>query len=408
MIWILSLLLAALSAITVLLYRRQRKREADLLYFLGSLQNGDFSARFTDDGRRGLAELHREFNRIIAEFKERDCRAEENYHFLKFVVNHLDVLLIVSDCTEKVHLTNVYTVRQFGLNEFYELGQAARFSEKMYQALKTDEEHLALDISTEKEHFSFILHQSVLILDGKPLKLTLGQNISSELESREFDAQNALMRILTHEIMNSIAPITSLASTTGKLAEKILPSAESEDKADILAALQAIEKRGNGLFEFVQSYRNLNSLPSPNFRLIDLTDLIRDVLVLMKVDLQAVRLIQNTACPVRQVLGDSKLLEQVLINLLKNSLDSLGGCADGEIVISLEKGNNSRPQLTVADNGRGISAGVLPKIFTPFFSTKNGGSGIGLTLCRQIIKLHKGSISAYSDGVCGAKFIIRF
>jgi len=397
-----------LAIIVLLLIKQKLKRESDLLYFLGSLQNGDFTSKFPQNKAAGLKQLYGEFNRIITEFKAKDYQNEQNYQFLKFVVNHLDIMLIVYDSSQKVHLSNSYTLKLLGVNELYELSQLSVFSEKLYLVLFSGEDQSTVEIAQENESYYFVVKQSVIILDGKPLKLALIQNINTELESREFDAQNSLMRILTHEIMNSIAPITSLASTTRKLAQQLMPVAESDDKDDILAALNAIEKRGSGLFEFVQSYRSLNSLPSPNFKMLDLSDLILDVLGLLKTDLYGVVVFQNFEERISPVLGDRKLLEQLMINLLKNSLEALNGLQKREISISLVTGGNLRPQLIINDNGRGISAEVLPKIFMPFFSTKSGGSGIGLTLCRQIIKQHKGSISAYSDGVNGAKFVLKF
>jgi len=204
--------------------------------------------------------------------------------------------------------------------------------------------------------------------------------------------------------MNSIAPISSLSSTVENM---VLPYATGKKDAqdvnqetilEIQGALQTINKRSTGLMNFVETYRSLTKIPEPNFSVVKMSDLIHNVHTLMKKDAERrnIRLITSVEPATIEVQIDEQMIEQVLINLIKNSVQALKGCLDAKIQIRGFYNKRGRPTIQVIDNGQGILGDVIDKIFIPFFTTKQSGSGIGLSLSKQIMRLHGGTITAQS------------
>ena len=234
--------------------------------------------------------------------------------------------------------------------------------------------------------------------------LSTVKNIQNVLEEQETAAWQKLIRVLTHEIMNSIAPIASLSSTVESMVkpyatgEKSAPEIEIETVNEIQGALQTINKRSTGLMNFVETYRSLTKIPDPNFEVVGMQELIQNVHTLMKKDAQKknISLSATMEPETIEVQIDEQMIEQVLINLIKNSVQALDGCKDGKILIRGFYNKRGRPSIQVVDNGQGILDDVIDKIFIPFFTTKRSGSGIGLSLSRQILRLHGGTITAKS------------
>ena len=204
--------------------------------------------------------------------------------------------------------------------------------------------------------------------------------------------------------MNSIAPISSLSSTVESMVrpytsgEKDMPEVDMGTIQEIQGALQTINKRSTGLMNFVETYRSLTKIPEPNFAVVRMKELIQHVHTLMKKEAQkkSISLVTSIEPDTIEVQIDEQMIEQVLINLIKNSVQALGGSKDGRIMIRGFYNKRGRPTIQVTDNGPGILDDVIDKIFIPFFTTKRSGSGIGLSLSRQILRLHGGTITAKS------------
>jgi two-component system nitrogen regulation sensor histidine kinase NtrY len=204
--------------------------------------------------------------------------------------------------------------------------------------------------------------------------------------------------------MNSIAPISSLSSTVESMVrpyatgEKKPPEIEIETVNEIQGALQTINKRSTGLMNFVETYRSLTKIPDPNFEVVAMRTLIQNVHTLMKKDAEKkdITLSASVEPDTIEVQIDEQMIEQVLINLVKNSVQALTGIKNGKILIRGFYNKRGRPSIQVIDNGQGILGDVIDKIFIPFFTTKRSGSGIGLSLSRQILRLHGGTITAKS------------
>jgi len=236
------------------------------------------------------------------------------------------------------------------------------------------------------------------------------------LEEQELEAWQKLTRVLTHEIMNSITPIASLASTIDGLIreayakEEIVEKSEVEALNDIQLAVQTIQKRSQGLQHFVDAYRNLTKIPKPNFQYFPIKDLFNRVERLMHPNIteKAVQFHVRVEPQTLELTADPELIEQVLINLILNALQAVEGRDNAMILLNAQLDGRGRIIIQVNDNGQGIPEENMDKIFIPFFSTKEGGSGIGLSLSRQIMRLHRGTIGVHSEPNTQTVFTLRF
>jgi two-component system nitrogen regulation sensor histidine kinase NtrY len=260
------------------------------------------------------------------------------------------------------------------------------------------------------------LYATEFRLAGQDISLVSIQNIQSELEKTEIEAWQKLIRVLTHEIMNSITPISSLASTMNELIGETFSGMTSDSESDqetlddIRQAIKTIQKRSQGLLHFVDAYRNLTLIPQPNFQIFPLHELFERVEKLMQANIEEKGIDFEAKVEPKslELTADPELIEQVLINLLLNALQALEQRQDPQIRLEARLDDRGRILIQVKDNGPGISKENLDKIFIPFFSTKDGGSGIGLSLSRQIMRLHKGTINTLSNPDIQTIFTLRF
>jgi len=242
------------------------------------------------------------------------------------------------------------------------------------------------------------------------------QDIHPELEQKEIESWQKLIRVLTHEIMNSITPISSLASTVSSMLNEYkdsnpeITADEKEGLKDIIHAISTIESRSKGLLNFVEIYRNLTRIPKPNFRYFSVRETFDRSLELLQPKISEYNIhIKIKIFPQDlKILADPDLIDQVVINLLLNAVDAIKEVPDPQITIVASTNLNNRTTIEFADNGKGIKQDILDKIFMPFFTSKKTGSGIGLSLSRQIMQMHKGSISVRSKPDEGALFTLVF
>ncbi len=217
---------------------------------------------------------------------------------------------------------------------------------------------------------------------------------------------------MTHEIMNSVAPISSLADTLKNRLEKSIPDLSNKSGAvdDLEIGIETIKRRSEGLLKFAETYRNLNKITQPNLNKVFVRDLFEGLYQLMQptLDQKNIQLeivLKDTALAVE---ADTSLIEQVLINLLVNAIEAVKDQPEPKIILSGTIVQNKKVQLRISDNGPGMPEEIMEKIFIPFFSTKKSGSGIGLSLCKQIMMLHKGNIHVQSKLNEGTVFILQF
>jgi nitrogen fixation/metabolism regulation signal transduction histidine kinase len=261
-------------------------------------------------------------------------------------------------------------------------------------------------ISEREVHLSIQVKE--LIMNETPYKIVLIQDLNQELEQQEVDAWQKLIRVLTHEIMNSVTPIVSLTEAINTMLvekngeRKNLEKLDSDDKEDLFESFQTIEKRSKGLLRFVNAYKDFTKTPELSFSKVNLSELINRVITLFSSELERLKieLDQNGVEKKLFAKADAEWLEQVLINIIKNAIEVLEHKDQPKIVINAFQ-HNQRTTISITDNGGGMEKEVLDKIFIPFFTTKKKGTGIGLSLSRQIMRLHRGSLVVLSESGTG-------
>ena len=265
--------------------------------------------------------------------------------------------------------------------------------------------HQVIKVLTKQSVLFLSLKLSIFKSEKETLNLLSIQNIRVELEQNELDSWQKLIRVLTHEISNSISPITSLANTTKKyFVRKGTGSIKKKDELDdallhkAVDSLDTIETTGRGLIDFVGKYKSLTALPQPKFEKFPIRDMFDKLqtLLIEEADSHTIALVFNSSPNILELTADFSLLEKGLINLIKNAFQSLEKSYNGKVHVSAFKNVENRVIIEVKDNGGGIPANIIDDIFIPFYTTKNSGSGIGLSLSRQIMRLHSGTITVSS------------
>jgi len=413
---ILGVLFVA-QIIFLIRYIEQTNRK--LALFFSSIRNSDFMGSFVDDGLgKSFDELNREFNEVIDAFRKTKTEKEENFNYLLTVIQHVSIGVLVYTRNGKVDVYNNAVKSLLQVKHLRNIKQLTSLSAELSTTLleaKAGEKKL-VKVFVGNELLQLSIHSTEFLMHGEKYLLVSLQDIHPELEQKEVESWQMLIRVLTHEIMNSITPISSLASTVQDILKefqkdkKQLSAEEAEDMENISSAISTIERRSKGLLNFVELYRNLTRIPKPHFRYFPVTDLFRRTLELMEPKFEKLNIQVDTKIfpGDLKLLADPDLVDQVLINLLLNAIDAVEKTEIRQISLSASVNLNNRMLIEVTDTGIGISQDAVDKIFMPFFTSKKTGSGIGLSLSRQIMQMHKGSLSVRSAPGKGASFILVF
>nr|HPR17143.1 ATP-binding protein [Candidatus Cloacimonadota bacterium] len=379
------------------LIRYIQKTNHYLSNFLESIRYSDFSRTFRLEGL-GTAydELKTAFNEVIEDFQKIRSEKEEHFHYLQNVIQHIGISLIAYRKDGTVEMINNSAKKMFQINRLRNIGELESYSKDLVEKLrrmKSGERSLVQVVDNDMM-LQLVVYATEFKIHTRNIILVSIQNIQVELEEQEMDAWQKLIRVLTHEIMNSITPIASLSSTLNDLLKDIdttdnIPQ-EIDDEVvnDIRNSLLTIHKRSTGLIHFVESYRNLTRIPKPKFAIIPLGELLENTHKLLEKDLNSagIKYVQNIIPEGLEVTADEELIEQVLINLIKNAIHSLSDTENARIEVKAFMDKRGHIAIQVIDNGPGILKDVINKIFVPFFTTKKNGSGIGLSLSRQIMR----------------------
>lgn len=399
------------------LIRYVTKTNRDLTRLLDSIKYSDFSQSFTNSLKgSGFEELHTVFTEVIKEFQRTKIEKEEHFRFLQTIVDHVGIALIAFNPDGAIELLNnaakkLLKVKRLGNIKDLE-SISPRLSQKLLELSPGGKDLIKLQQGDDLLQLS--IYATGFVLRKQQLMLVAMQNIQSELEEKEMKSWQNLIRVLTHEIMNSITPIASLSSTAYGLLksnrECEVPESMNEVIGDVRDAVNTIEKRSKGLLDFIENYRKLTRIPKPDFKIVQVKNLFERVRNLMKDQLenQAIDFTMRVDPETLEITADQALIEQVLINICKNSVEAVDGVSNPKIELSAGTDGLGNPVVKVIDNGRGISEEVAEKIFIPFFTTKPQGSGIGLSLSRQVMRLHKGTLSVMSKPGAETSFVLRF
>lgn len=391
------------------------KTNRDLTRFLEAIKHTDFSQTFSSTGLGSSFEpLKKVFNEVIEQFRRARSEKEEHFRYLQTVVQHVGIGLIAFTQDGEVGLINTAAKRLLRVAHLKNIKTLESLSKTLVATLLEMESggKALIKIDDKTEFLHLAVYATEFKLREQQFTLVSIQNIQSELEEKEMEAWQNLIRVLTHEIMNSVTPISSLASTVNELLEK--PKSRSEITpeyiSDMRGAVLTIQKRSEGLLHFVDAYRSLTRIPRPNFKIFHVTELFTGVEQLLRASFKEKTIWLNVRIEPEslELTADPEMIEQVLINLLLNAIQALHSKSDAKIELTSRLDERGRVIIQVADNGPGIIPEVLDKIFIPFFTTKPEGSGIGLSLSRQIMRLHRGTITARSEPNVATIFTLRF
>jgi len=406
----LFLLVPALIFTVFQLFQTIDKSNRAVAHFLTNIKYDDFASTYAEKSQLApsVKELHHSFNIIGEKFRSIRTAKEEQFQYLQAIVEHVDTGLICFDEKGQTILYNKRLQELLRKSYFPDFKSIEGFDTQLHAILEEilPGEQRVVKLNISNEIIQLAIRKTSLNSQSGSMNLYAIQNINAELEVQEVQSYQKLISILTHEIMNSIAPVISLSESMHSTMTSSDELSE-EDEQDIQQSLEAIQRRGQGLMEFTKNYRQLMKVPLPTLEAVDVIALIKDVVELMRVDLQGVAL--NLHHKKHQLIAqiDAVLMEQVLINLIKNASQALAAQANGKIDIHISQLANQALMLQIVDNGPGISDEAIDQIFVPFYTTKADGSGIGLSLSRQIIQSHKGSLSVQSKEGEGTAFTIR-
>lgn len=383
------------------LIRYTEKATRDVTHFLQAISQEDFSQGARAAGRGPLYDrLSNAFKDVMDEFTRVRTERESHARYLQTVVHHIGVALISFEPSGKVHLFNNAAKRLLGRPHLRHIQDLDTLSVPLAEKLLSlsSGEQAVLGIHQEERDLQLAIYGTRFRMQGEEHALVSIQDIRNELEEQEMDAWQKLTRVLTHEIMNSAAPIASLAATANRLLIPADNTSSTETLHDTREALAAIEKRSQALMHFTQAYRSFTKISQPHFQVVRVASMFGRISRLLRVQTeeQDTTITLSVEPPELQIRADEEMIEQVLINLLLNAMDAVKGRENATILLSARLDRFGHALLQVRDNGHGIPAEIQERIFIPFFTTKAEGSGIGLSLSRQIMRLHDGSITVRS------------
>ena len=415
-LYIAAALLVGLLIISVYsLIRYTERTNRRLAQFLQSIKYSDFSVGFTT-GVQGPSfdELNHIYSEVIERFREINIEREENYQYLQAVVQHVGIGMIAFRAGGEVDFINSAAKKLFDIPKLGNISDLEPVSHELVDKLHSMEsgQSALIKVTVAGNLVQLSVFITELRLRRTALTLASFQNISSELDSKEMEAWQNLIRVLTHEIKNSLTPIASLTSSMAEMISEQEKASclDNEDLQDIHIALETIKKRSEGLLRFTDAYRSLTRIKRPEFERFPISELVSRVesLSMQQVGEAAVTIETRIVPADLTIVADPELVEQVLINLMLNAIYAVESAKEGRIEIEASIDERNHAVIQVVDNGRGITEEALEKIFIPFYSTKKDGSGIGLSLSRQIMRLHHGELKAQSEPGVRTIFTMRF
>ncbi|MFP6807989.1 MAG: ATP-binding protein [Pseudomonadales bacterium] len=407
-------------------FRFVSKTNQELARFLDAARYADFGQRFTFDSLgAGFGELGDTFTYILDRFREDRNQHEQELRHLRALVEHVPVPLISIYADNQITLWNNAARRLFGVAQIRRLVDLEPFGLDFAKQIAVIQpgQRILTSFQIDNTEEQLTLSASEIIIASMAERLISLQNIQSELDGMQLKAWQDLVRVLTHEIMNSITPVASLAKTAADLVDDVstkiadkteigskIGSEIVEELQDVKDAVNTVARRSDGLMNFVSSYRQLSRLPEPEKTRFQVNELFADVNRMIAMEWQQKEIIlESKVEPLElDVIVDRQMVEQVLLNLLQNCTHALTGVSNARVELFSRLNKRGHVTIAVSDNGVGIADDVANRIFVPFYTTRREGSGVGLALSRQVMIAHGGSISYTKNEHGGARFTLVF
>ena len=397
-------------------YNFHRKAQQEVEQFVESIHYRDFSRYFdVKEAPLELQSLRHGFNEINSTFKLMGREKETQYQYLQKILELVNTgILSYEPKSGEVGWMNESFKNMLGVPYLKTINSLERRDANLYQEILAVRpgENKIVSLTKDKNVYKALMAATAFQTDGRVYKLVAFQDVNEALDETEAKAWQRLLSVMTHEIMNSVAPISSLAETMLHRLKESARLLEGQPGAleDLELGIGTIQRRSEGLLKFAETYRNLNKITTLNLKKVYARDLFENLHVLMEPTLEQKNIEMDILLLDTEIMleVDTNLIEQVLINLVVNAIDAVKENAEPRIALAAYTGNSGRPIIKVGDNGMGMSPEVMDNIFIPFFSTKKSGSGIGLSLCKQILLLHKGNIQVQSVEGVGSSFLLHF
>jgi two-component system nitrogen regulation sensor histidine kinase NtrY len=401
---IICFLILVFLTINLISYLNSTNRK--IRFFFDSVRNDDSNLSFSvDTNNSALRELYHSMNRVNHQIQQLKIENRQQEQYFRTLLEHLAAGIITYNDKGFILHANSSAKKLLSIDILTHLQQIERKDHKLFEMINSIKpfERKLIAVTAEAGEIQLSLKATSFKTNENELVILSIQDIKNELDEKEIESWMKLIRVLMHEIMNSITPITSLSESLSNIYStggKPVSSDRISDKtiATTLQGLNVIKEQGKGLMSFVESYRKLTRVPEPEKKLFKVADLMHRVQILYnsldrsdKTDLSV-----SLANPDLAIFADQNLISQVLINLLKNALEANESNDTGMIKIVASEGSNNHPDICVIDNGPGITEENIDEIFVPFFTTRSNGSGIGLSISRQIMKAHGGNLKVRS------------
>lgn len=376
-----------------------------------SIQYQDFAITFKADNKLGesFRDLNNDLNAVINSFNQVRAEREATLHFINAIIQQINVGILSYDTEGKIEINNQAAnklLKVYRLKHISDIEKQNPFIFECIASLKSGDPKL---LSLPENDLSFSVTE--IQMRGRKIRLVAIHNIRSELQIKELEAWQNLTKVLRHEIMNSVTPIVSLAETMKDIVENEIKAnnqKEQESIDDLKDALQTVQRRGSGIMKFVNAYREFTSIPTPNKYYATASQLLKTLEgIFAQKALESKLKISYEVESDFETFIDIEQIEQVLINIVKNAFE-VENESENKIISITAHNENGTKTIEIADNGIGIDKTLQEKIFIPFYTTKKTGSGIGLSLSRQIMQLNDGNINFYENQPSGAVFVLQF
>lgn len=403
---------------TILLIHYLNKTNRDLANFFSSVTNQDSTITFKHDGRnKSYSKLYENLNKVNKLIEQAKIEKIGHYEYLKLVVENIGIGILSYDENDKIQFFNPAGKEILKVNNLAVLSLLDKvypgLSQKFHN-LKANFQQL-INVKNESTDFNISVKQVEISIAGKEIKLIAFQNIQSEIDKIEIESWQKIIRVLTHEIMNSVSPIDSASTSITRLYQKeskpLQPSGVNEEVINkTIKGLNIIQQRSKGMLSFVQKFRGLALLSEPVKEVLKTEELFQVVETLFSEQIKSKAILFTSKSTPKNltIFADKSQIEQVLINIIKNAIESLQSTKKPKISVTAYKNEYNKPVICISDNGKGIKKETLNNIFTPFFTTKTEGSGIGLSLSRQVMYLHGGNITVKSEPNIETTFTLLF
>ena len=384
--------------------------------FFEAVKYRDFSRWFPEDrGPKDIRFLYMGFNEINRTIKEINSQNQAQYVYLQKILEMVDIGIIAYNLESgDVLWSNDSFGEILDMPSFKNIRFVENRKPELFHTIFEiyHREPNSLSIALQNGSIKILISDTVFQVDEDAFKLIVIQNIDDTLNKNESESWKKLLSVMTHEIMNSITPISSLADTLQRNLQLAIeqPNEHRLELEDLNYGIKTIKNRSEGLLQFAKTYRSLSKVTHLNLQRVKISELFNNIQRLMEPSIQAknIDIEFNVASSKLELDIDTHLIEQVLINLILNAVDACKTEDNAEIKVIASKNSNNAIVLKVFDNGSGIPQDILENIFVPFFTSKATGSGIGLSLCKQIMLLHKGRITVKSIEGEGSVFSLVF